>query len=102
MCLLLHSYVNILFLAPCSQTLKKKKDIITLILRTNNNNNSNSDDETIEELLERKSSGSGQENRDQRPWEFIALTTQHFLDVKFGTNFVDKRRLLGRYSSLAD
>jgi hypothetical protein len=50
----------------------------------------------------KKSSGSGPETRILKPWEFAALTTQQPLPAKVGTNFADKWRSLGGYSSLAD
>jgi hypothetical protein len=55
-----------------------------------------------EELLGRKTSASGLEISEKLPWGSIELTTWHPLSAKIGTNFVDKRRSLGRYSLLAD
>jgi hypothetical protein len=56
---------------------------------------------TVEELLGRKSSGPGLEIREYGRGD-VTLTTWHSLSANVGTNFADKRRSHGRYSSLAD
>jgi hypothetical protein len=53
---------------------------------------------TIEELLERKSSGSGLENWDHG----CVKDAAPLYPQKGGTNFADKQWWLGQYSSLMD
>jgi hypothetical protein len=57
---------------------------------------------TIEELLERKSRGSGLEDREYGRGDPSRCPRGTLYPQKFDINLAYKRRLLGLYSSLAD
>jgi hypothetical protein len=57
---------------------------------------------TTEELLARKSSGSGLEKMDYGRGDPLRWPHDTLYLQKVGANFLDKRRSFGRYSSLAD
>jgi hypothetical protein len=56
---------------------------------------------TIEELLGRESSGSVLENREYGSRD-VTLIMWHPLSAEVGTNYANKRRPLGQYSSITD
>jgi hypothetical protein len=56
----------------------------------------------LRRYLKRKSSGYGLESRDYGRWYPPCWLRDTLLSSKVGTNFVDKRRSLGRYNSFAD
>jgi hypothetical protein len=57
---------------------------------------------TTEEQLERKSSGSGLENHDYGRRDSSSSPRGSLYPKKLATNFADKLRSLGGYSSLAN
>jgi hypothetical protein len=56
---------------------------------------------TTQELLGRKSSGSGLESREYGH-EDVTLTMRHPLSAKVGTSFANKQQSLGQFTSLTD
>jgi hypothetical protein len=57
---------------------------------------------TIEEILGRSGSGCGLESREYGRGDLLRRPRDTLYPQNFGTNFADKQRSLGRYSSLMD